>query len=315
MKILIHRTIPPDAADATRKQFPHHDIQFLGGGEPIGGQWDWMNVLLGNPDPRDVRDKGISLKWLQLLSSGIDGYGSLADAGIRVTTAHGIHAPVIAQHVLMTLLMMERKQRFFLQRQAARQWDRQARLPGLLRDRKIGLLGYGTIGCELVRLLSPLDVEIHAVTLSIPDGQLDYPNVRVRSPSETEEVLGMADHIVLALPLTPQTRHFLDRERLNTIKPGACLHNVGRGELIDEQALIEALQSGRIGGAALDVFEQEPLPASSPLWTMENCIITPHIAGHHSGLDIDILDLFARNLSRYDAGQSLINEANFSRGF
>jgi len=315
MNILIHRNLPPDAVDSFRSQFPHHEIKVIGSGESITDHWDWMEALLGNPNPSEVREKADSLKWLQLLSSGIDGYESLAETGIRLTTAHGIHAPVIAQHLLMTLLMMERKELFFLRRQAEAVWDRQARLPGLLRNRRIGLFGYGAIGCELVRLLSPLDVEIHAVTRAIPESQSAYPNVRIHDQEETAEVIALADHLVLALPLTPQTRHFLNRSRLGGVKPGACVHNVGRGELVDQRALVDGLRSGQIGGAALDVFEEEPLPADSPLWAMDNCILTPHIAGHHSGLDLDVLGLFIRNLQQLDAGLPLVNEANFSRGY
>lgn len=315
MNILIHRTLPAEAVTSFREQFPQHEIRIVAGGEPISAHWQWIELLLGNPDPRDVREKAGSLNWLQLLSSGIDGYEGLADSGIRVTTAHGIHAPVIAQHILMMLLMLERNQLYFAGRQAEATWDRQARLPGLLRNKQIGLFGYGAIGCELVRLLSPLEVEIHAVTLTIQKDRPVYPNVHIHGTDETEAVIALADHLVLALPMTAQTRNFLSRTRLGLVKSGACLHNVGRGELVDQGALAEILESGQLGGAALDVFEKEPLPTDSPLWTMENCIITPHIAGHHSGLDIDILGLFARNLQKFDAGMPLVNEANFSRGY
>lgn len=315
MNILIHRTLPVEAVASFRKQFLEHDIRVVPSGKSISAQWQWMEVLLGNPNPTDVKEKGRSLRWIQLLSSGIDGYEDLAESGIRMTTAHGIHAPVIAQHILMTLLMMERKQPLFYKRQKEAVWDRQARLPGLLRNKRISLFGYGAIGRELVRLLSPMQVEIHAVAMTIPEGRPDYPNVRIYGPAETETVIALANHLVLALPLTPKTRNFLSRSRLRHVKSGACLHNVGRGELVDQGAIVEMLESGRLAGAALDVFEKEPLPVSSPLWTMENCIITPHIAGHHSGLDLDILNLFIRNLKQFDAGMPLLNEANFNRGY
>ena len=128
-------------------------------------------------------------------------------------------------------------------------------------------------------------------------------------------LLASSDHIVVTLPSTPETRYTLSSSRIQQIKKAAFLYNVGRGNLIEESALIASLENGRLAGAALDVFEHEPLSPDSPLWNMENCIVTPHIAGHHRDLDIDMLHFFARNLRRFDRSQPLINPANFQRGY
>lgn len=313
MNILVHRSIPVEEARKFEERFRHHAVRFVEPQEPLDSHWDWVEILLGNPDPHDLNGKAGNLQWLQLMSSGMDAYKSLQNAQFAITTARGTHAPAIAQHILMMLLLLERRQWYFQGRQAARVWDRKARFPGLLRGVNIGLIGYGAIAGQLVKLLSPFDLKILAITQDQP-GSVP-PHVTLFEPRQTETVLAASDHLVMALPLTPATRNFLSRDRILKMKPGACFINVGRGELVDEKALTESLESGHLGGAALDVFEEEPLDCDSPLWGFSNCIVTPHIAGHHRDLDLDLLAFFAANLERWDEGSALLNVANFKRGY
>jgi phosphoglycerate dehydrogenase-like enzyme len=314
LNILIQRILPEAEIAGFKETFPQHDIRVIPPQASIQSHLPWAEVILSNPNPQVVLEKAKQLKWLQLLSSGFDGYDSLEQAPFKVTTAHGIHTYTIAKHVLMMMLMFERKQRFFENRQREHHWDRQARLPGLLKGQTLGLIGFGAIAGELVKQVQPFNLQIQAVTKH-PQSKAQQQNVSIEGMEFLNTLLSTSDHIVVTLPSTPETRQILTANRISQIKQGAYLYNVGRGDLIEESALTEALENGHLAGAALDVFEHEPLNPESPLWTLDNCIVTPHIAGHHKALDIDILNFFAENLKRFDNGESLLNEANFQRGY
>ncbi len=314
LNILIQRNIPEEAQTAFRDRFPHHEIRVISPQDSIDSHLAWAEVILSNPDAQDIIKNAKSLKWLQLLSSGFDGYEEFEHASFKVTTAHGIHAIIIAEHILMMMLLFERKQRFFEKCQREGKWDRQARLPGLLKGQTLGIIGYGAIAKELLRLVKPFGFKIQAVTRRAESKESDS-DISIKGMEYLGDLLSSSDHIVVALPSVAETRQLLNAQRIGKIKDGAYLYNVGRGDLIEESALIESLESGHLGGAALDVFESEPLDNDSPLWKMDNCIITPHIAGHHKGLDLDILEFFSDNLDRFDNNQPLNNEANFKRGY
>lgn len=310
MQILIHRFLPEKVVEDFKLRFPQYRVVFLRPEEPLGPYLGDTDILLANPNSAEILNQTCRLKWLQLMSSGIDGYESLSNASFHVTTAHGIHAPVIAQHLLLMLLTFERKQPFFNRRQSERHWDRQARLPGLLRNSTIGFLGFGSIAEELVRILKPFHLNLQAVTRN-PESRKLNQRVKIASMDFLDILLETSDHLIVSLPSNQETRGILSEEKLSKIKSGAFLYNIGRGDLINESVLTSCLQNGQLGGAALDVFAQEPLPYESELWKLDNCIITPHIAGHYRNLDIDLLHFFARNLERFDRGKPLLNEARF----
>lgn len=314
MNILIHRNLPDAEVEAIQTAFPQHEIRVITPQEPIEEHLPWAEVILANPAPKQVLEEADNLKWIQLLSSGFDGYESFEHAPFKVTTAHGIHSFTIAQHVLMMMLLFERNQRFFENRQREHRWDRQARLPGLLNGQTLGLIGFGAIAHDLASLVKPFNLKIQAVTKQ-PQSKSKLPDVSIEDMKFLDTLLNTSNHIVVTLPSTPETRQILTATRISQIKPGAYLYNVGRGNLIEESALIEALKNGHLAGAALDVFENEPLASDSPLWTLDNCIVTPHIAGHHKNLDVDILHFFGENLARFENDQPMKNEANFRRGY
>ena len=178
----------------------------------------------------------------------------------------------------------------------------------------IGLVGFGNVGHELVPLVRPLGFRVVGVRRqsggSVPPG-VD----RIDGITELDRVLAESDHVVLSLPLTPETRGLLDAARFARFKPGAIFHNIARGGLIDEAALLANLQSGHLGGAALDVFDREPLADQSPFWDLPNVLITPHIAGHDRDLGVQMLHRFRENLRAYLTGRPVAPVANFARGY
>jgi D-2-hydroxyacid dehydrogenase (NADP+) len=225
----------------------------------------FMKVALGAP----------RLEWLHLYIAGTDHpvFGMFLDRGVQLTASNGAAAIPIAHTVLMQLLAMTRDAPRWFREQRATQWN--VRQVADMEGRTVVVVGMGNIGCEVARLALSFGMRVIGLRRR-PTGDEPCPTW----PSERiDEALAVADDVVLCAPLTDDTRGLLDARRLQLLPPGAHVVNVGRGELIDEPALIDALRSGHLGFAALDVFSTEPLPADSPLWTMPNVIVTPHSAG------------------------------------
>jgi phosphoglycerate dehydrogenase-like enzyme len=217
------------------------------------------------------------------------------------------------QQVIMAMLMFARGQLHFGACQRAAKWDRNPAIPFRLDGQTVGLVGYGLIGQELARYAPLLGFRLIAVKRTAAEcpPELD----RLESLDGLDRLLQESDHVVVTLPLTPGTRNLLDARRVALIKPGAYFYNVARGGLTDESALLARLRDGTIGGAALDVFAQEPLPPESPWWTAPRTLVFPHIAGHHRDLASDTFALFAENLANYVQGRPLRNQADFARGY
>ena len=313
MNILIFREL--GAQQINRLQTEFRDCSFECTTDParLEALLTWAEVLYGNAPLASLK-RATRLKWVQIVSSGFDEYAGLQGEPVLLTTARGIHAPIIAQHALMTILMFARGQLHFGAKQAKAEWDRRPGIPRNLSAQTVGLIGCGTIATSLAGMLRPLGVRIIATRRDAQ--QPPPPAIDAVFPiSDLDVLLGQSDHVVLTLPLTRETRNILNRERIAAMKPGSVLHNVARGGLLDEDALIERLQAGSLSGAALDVFAQEPLPASSPFWHLPNVIVTPHIAGHHCELGLLTLERFIENFHRYRDGRPLLGTADFARGY
>lgn len=244
------------------------------------------------------------LQWLHVFNAGVDHpvFAMFRERGVRVTTSSGSSATPIAHTVIMQLLNLVRDSPRWWREQQARDWQQRDVVD--MEGRVLGVVGMGPIGCEVARLAQALGMRVIGIRRS-PSG--DEP-CETWPVTRLDELLAMVDDLVLAAPLTADTHGLLDARRIGLMRPGAHVANVGRGELIDEPALVEALRSGHLGGAALDVFVTEPLPADSPLWSLPNAIVTPHSAGstelsrHRASL------MFVANLARFTAGEPLHNE-------
>jgi phosphoglycerate dehydrogenase-like enzyme len=244
------------------------------------------------------------LRWLHTFSAGVDHpwFQALRARGVRLTTSSGAHAGPIAGTVLLYLLALSRGLPAWMDAQRRRAWEPHEirELDGLV----LGVVGLGPIGRETARLGAAFGMRVIGARRT-PRGD---------EPCETwplarlDELLALADALVLALPLSDETRHLLDARRIARMKPGAWLVNVGRGALVDEPALVAALREGRLGGAGLDVFETEPLPAESPLWELPNVIVTPHNSGDTPANQTRASEIFVDNLGRWVRGEPLRNE-------
>ncbi len=267
------------------------------------------------------------LRWIQLHSAGADHLPDWLKAQdrITITTASGIHAVPMAEYTLMMMLALIRRLPRMLAYQKHAEWpsDRWTLFAdGELRGSTVGVVGYGSIGREIGRLAKAFGMRLLAMRrhgsrredpgyvepgTGDPEGRL--PDAWY-TPDQLLDMLPQCDFVVDVLPLTPETHRFFDARAFAAMKPTAFFINIGRGGTVDEAALVEALRQGRIAGAALDVFEEEPLPDDSPLWRMENVILSPHISAFSTRYDDRAVELFATNLGRYLRDEPLLNVYN-----
>jgi phosphoglycerate dehydrogenase-like enzyme len=291
-----------------------------------------VDVLLTFRMPIDVLERARGLKWVQLLSAGADHAlgGPLSRATIPITTASGIHATPIAEYTIASMLAFAHRFHVTMRAQMRHEWYRRGSFMNSveeLRGATLGVVGYGSIGRETARLAAAFGMEVLALKRNpgeprdpgwCPRG-LGDPDGRIPSafygPDQRLAMLAGSDYVAVTLPGTPHTRRFIGAREIAAMKPGAYLVNIGRGGVVDEAALVEALKAGRIGGAGLDVFEHEPLEEHSALWNLENVILTPHISGANRGYMDKACELFAENLRRFLAGSELLNVVDPQLGY
>ena len=258
--------------------------------------------------------KAPALKWLHVFNAGVDHpiYTEMLTRGVRLTTSSGTTAEPIAHTAIAALVMLARNFPRWIAAQREHRWNptRTAEFPPDLRGQTAVIVGMGHIGREIARLAQLLGLKVIGVRRS-PRDPAD-PVDEMHPPAALDDVLPRADWLVLACPLTEETRGLVDAAKLARLPHTARLINVGRGEVVDENALVEALVSKRLAGAYLDVFEHEPLPPESPLWDLPNVFVTPHNSSAASGNDQRVYELFVQNLERYGRREPLVNEVRSS---
>ena len=263
---------------------------------------------------------GAQLEWIHSPAAGIGGmlFPAMLDSPVVMSNSRGISANTIAEHVVGMTLAMFRKLPQAVRSQSAREWAQDAIMHGrpirMLAGSRILVVGLGSIGAATARRFAALQAEVTGIRRNwsrpTPEGVS-----AVHGPEALETELASADVVVRSAPQTSGTRGLIGAAALAAMKSDALLVNVSRGRLVDENALIEALRNGVIGGAALDVFEHEPLAADSPLWDMPNVLITPHMSGFRPDHWDAVTDLFADNLHRFLKGQPLLNVVNKQEGY
>jgi phosphoglycerate dehydrogenase-like enzyme len=269
-------------------------------------------VVLTLRPPRGYWGRARRLRLIQMPGAGVDSL--LPDpelpAHVRVANARGIHEPEMAEFTLALILALAKRIPRAAAQQARHEWRVYAGLR--LQGATVGILGLGAIGRSLARRCKALGMRVIGTRRS---GQPVEGVDEVLRPADTRRVLQESDVVVVVLPLTPETRGALGAEALALMKPRALLVNVARGGIVDEAALALALEEGRLGGAAVDVFETEPLPPESPLWSAPNALITPHVAGLTRDYMSRVAGIFFENIRRLERGEGLLNEVDRTRGY
>lgn len=273
------------------------------------------------------------LRWIQLYSAGPDPilHHSLFQSPVIFTTASGVHAVNTAEHVFAMLLAWFRHFPRLLELRRQERWPSPAERSSLsvtqeLREQTIGIVGYGSIGRQIARLANAFGMRVLAMHRGTDhrDHGFQFPGIgdpegalpdRYYSSDQLHSMLHESDIVVIAVPLTQQTQGLFDDSAFRAMKPTAFLVNIARGDICDETALIGALADGHIAGAALDVFQQEPLPPQHPLWHFPNVFISPHIAGLTPHYNERIAIIFEENLRRYLSGEPLYNMVDKSQGY
>ncbi len=253
-----------------------------------------------------------ALRWIQALTAGVEGWLALPDLPERLvlTCARGTHRVQMPENILGALFHLTKPYAGIALDQKDRRWRR--RVSQTLAGTTLGILGLGVIGQEVARKAQALEMRVIGTRCSpAPIPHVDH----VYGPEGTDEVLAAADWVLLLLPVTPETRSFMNAARLKRMKPSAYLLNFGRGELVADDDLIEAVTARTIAGAVLDVFTTEPLPAEHPFWTTEGILVLPHIGGLHPGRDHIVASLFTDNVERFLAGQPLRETVDRTRGY
>jgi len=281
------------------------------------------------PDP----DQAPALRWIQFHFAGIDRFVDVPivqQSGMLVTNISGAAVSQMAEYVLSMMLALGRKIPALVASQKKSEWpkDRFERFsPFELRGKTVGIVGYGSVGRQIARLLLPFGVTVLATKRNakqpqdrdycvegMGDPQGDFVQ-RLYPAQALHSMLKECHFVVVTVPLTPQTQGLLDAKMLAALRPGAFLIDVSRGGIVEPAGLLEALKSGQLAGAALDVFPEEPLPPHSPLWQLPNVIITPHISGSSTKYNERAVDLFSENLHRYLGGLPLYNIFDPQRGY
>ncbi|MBI3941516.1 MAG: D-2-hydroxyacid dehydrogenase [Chloroflexi bacterium] len=277
---------------------------------------DRVEIAAGSV-PIDLVLKAPRLRWFQQWSAGADWMMEHPEIGERdlvVTSASGVHAVPISEHIIALLLAFARDLPSYVRAQTRHEWimaetDSAFELVG----KTLLLIGVGSIGLRTARIADALDMHVigvrHNPSEEVPEVEEMY------GPDDLPRLLPQADFVVSTVPLTEETRHMIGEQELSLMRPEAILINIGRGGTIDEHSLVKALRERRIAGAGLDVFETEPLPPDSPLWDLENVIITPHASGATPEYNDRAMRLFLDNLERFQAGKELRNVVSKKQGY
>jgi phosphoglycerate dehydrogenase-like enzyme len=288
------------------------DLSSKGRFDALLGQ---AEVLFGFRLPNDLLKRAPRLRWIQVMSAGVERFltAEIIKSPVILTNVSGMHAVPISEWVIGVMLMFAKQMPHYLQLQREKKWQRSNSM--VLQSRTVGILGLGHIGREVARLSKAFGMNVLATRRSArTTTKMRYVD-QLLPRAQQGELLRESDFVVITLPFTPETKNLIGEKELRMMKPGACLINIGRGGIIDENMLIRALKENWIRGAGLDVFATEPLPPDSELWDLRNVILTPHVSGSMEDYVSRATGLFCENLKRYLDGKRLRRLVNKRTGY
>lgn len=292
-----------------RSKYSDLDFYFFENIEVAEQELSTAEILItyGEDLNNDIIDSCEELKWIQVISAGIEKipFKALEAKNIIVTNAKGIHVTPMTEYTISAILQLARKSHELYKNQLDRKWDRSIRTFEIS-NKTIGIIGLGAIGQGIAQKAKAFNMRV--IGLNTDGREVDNVD-KVYPIMELNSLLAESDFIVVIVPLTEATYHLIGAEELQYIKETAYLINIARGEIIDESALIESLSNRAFAGAVLDVFTEEPLPAEHPLWSMDNCLITPHLSGRSPKYIDSALEIFRYNMNLY-INKDIINMKN-----
>jgi phosphoglycerate dehydrogenase-like enzyme len=280
---------------------------------PLAPQADALLVATGNAALLErVFRAAPRLRWIHTRPAGVDNllFPDLVASPIPVTNSRGVFSAALAEFALLGLLFFLKDTRRMLRAQAAGKWTPYEPLP--LHGRTVGIVGLGDIGRAVAARLRPLGMRIVGLRRS---GRPDPLADEVLPVTQLLDLAARVDDLVVATPLTPETERLIGDRVLGALRPGGVFVNIGRGRVVDETSLLAALDQGRLRGAALDVFEQEPLAPDHPFWSMENVLVSAHTADRTAGWELDTMEVFLENLRRFRDAEPLLNPVDKRLGY
>jgi phosphoglycerate dehydrogenase-like enzyme len=312
--------LPRPFVDQIRRAFPQHTFVDVWDRDALRRALPAGDAAFAAFVDRDIVGALTRLKWLQAPAVGVGHILSeeFVASPIVLTSARGVRARAMAEHVLGVTLALARQLPLIIRRQVTHQWALdEIEATGSIRtlqNRRMGIIGLGSIGMEVARAAAGFGMRVSAIRKHVDQPRPDFVD-EVFPPDRLNDLLAVSDVIVLSAPLTPDTRELIGPAALSVVKHGALLVNIGRGKLIDEEAVVAALEDGRLGGAALDVFAREPLDTTSPFWDLPNVIVTPHVSGAMEDYWTPLVALFSENLRRFETGEPLLNVVDKHAGY
>jgi phosphoglycerate dehydrogenase-like enzyme len=312
--------MPHRFVDELRREFPQHTFVEAADRDQLPAALSDADAAFASSVPASLVSSLTRLRWVQVPAAGVGHVLSpeLIASSIIVTSARGVRARAIAEHVIGVTIALARQLHVAMRRQAGHVWALDELETGgrivTLEGRRMGIVGLGSIGTEVARLASAIGMRVSGIRRRPNAPSPPFVDC-VLPPTDLRTLLADSDVVVLSAPLTRDTDQLIDARALAFFKPGALLVNIGRGGLVDDRALVNALESGAVGGAALDVFTTEPLPADSLYWDLPNVIITPHVSGAMSDYWTPLVRLFAQNIRRFERGETLLNVVDKEAGY
>jgi D-2-hydroxyacid dehydrogenase (NADP+) len=306
MNLLVLNDLAEDYKKALERNFPELMVYPAKNEDEIGDFIERADILLTVRISNELLKKASNLQWIHTITTGVDyliNQPSLRKE-VLISCSRGIHVPQMSEMALLFMLALNRNLPQFTRNQDKRIWERWP--TKLLCQKKVGILGIGAIGEEIARKCKIFGMTVFGIdVVKRKVDAVDY----FYGPEELQTVAREVDYFIIVVPNIPQTRKMIGKEVLSSMKSSAFLINIGRGEVVDEEALIHHLETGRIAGAALDAFWAEPLPEDHPFWGMKNVILTPHVGGMSEFCVDQVLSIFEENLRRFLKGErrSLIN--------
>jgi phosphoglycerate dehydrogenase-like enzyme len=312
MKVLVYHRHAEDYRRMIRERFPDMEV-VSGTDEKILFQHIAdADMMIAWRFPIEVLKQAGKLRWIQLTSAGIDhlfpARESLRD--VVVTNTRGIHADIMADYAFAAILMCQWDFPRLIRQQEAKRWIPRDTAP--LAGKTLGIVGVGAIGSEIARRAQGFHMNVVGVKRNpLPMAEVN----QIFGPDHLHKMLSASDFVVILAPATPETYRMIGESELRAMKRTAYLVNIARGTVVVESALVRALQENWIAGAVLDVFEKEPLPDDSPLWTLENVLVTPHLSGNLQDYANRVMAIFTENYQRWKAGKQLLNVVELEKGY
>jgi phosphoglycerate dehydrogenase-like enzyme len=313
--------MPRRFVDQLRHDFPQHTFRDAWDRDALRRLLPSADVAFTPFVDRDIFGSLARLRWVQSPAVGVGSlmFPELLASDVVITSARGIRARSIAEHVLGVTIALARRLPVAIRAQRDHRWA-QDELEGpdvdvrTLHGQRMGIVGLGSIGRALVEIAAPFGFRITGIRRRADEPPPSGVEA-VWPPDRLDDLLASSDVVVVAAPHTPDTKRLIGRREIDVVKRGALLVNVARGKLIDDEAVIDALRDGRLGGAALDVFTKEPLDPSSAYWDLPNVIVTPHVSGALRDYWTPLVALFSDNLRRFERGEPLVNVVDKAAGY